>query len=116
MPDTLDFFSSAPPMRGFRGDTFPVFYVAVDWNYSLDSCSMDIVLEPKYTPGTAVLTKACSKYSRTDEEGFTVQLTSDETANLLGVYNVFFIMKDQNDKRHIKLHITLEVLECPEVT
>lgn len=116
MPDTFDFFNSAPPMRGYRGDTFPVFYVAVDWNYSLDGCTMDIILEPKYTPGNVVLQKECYKYHSTDEDGFSVQLTSDETAALSGVYNVYFVMRDQNDKTHIKLHITLEVLECPEVT
>lgn len=116
MLDSFDFFGKTPPMRGFRGDTFPLFRVPVEWNYPLTGCTMVVMLEPKHTPGTVVLTKNMNQYTSQEETGFSVQLDSEETANLSGVYNVYFVMTDTNDNEYKKLAGTLEVLDFPEVT
>lgn len=116
MLDSFDFFDKTPRMRGFRGDTFPLFRVPVEWNYPLTGCTMVVMLEPKHTPGTVALTKNMNQYTAQEETGFSVQLDSTETANLLGMYNVYFVMTDTNNKKYKRLTGTLEVLEFPEVT
>ena len=113
---TIDFFSTTSKMRGYAGDTFPVFRVVVT-GMELDGCSMRIVLERKDTPGSVAFTKACSHFTAQEESGFIVQLDSQDTANLSGVYTMHFIMTGSDELEYRKLIGTLEVFDMPrEVT
>lgn len=112
MVDCVYFFDKCPPMCGISGDTFPLFRVPVE-DMDLTGCSMRMILEPKYTPGEAALTKDCSHYTAQAEEGFSVRLASSDTANLLGCYTVYFVLTDSNDREYWKLKGTLEVLARP---
>jgi hypothetical protein len=116
MLERIDFFATAPAMRGFQGSTLPVFRVVVT-GMELDGCSMRLVIEPRYKPGTAALTKSCSYFTAGQEEGYSVLLTSTDTANLLGVYNGYFILTDGDGKDYKNLCVPLEILPFPkEVT
>lgn len=118
MLEPIEFFDRMPPMRGFRGDTFPVLSIYVDWNYPLTNATMKIRLESKYTPGTIAFEKACAKFTTQGETGFSVQLLDTETANLSGVYNVYFTMFSASTTETVhgytRLAGTLEILDYPE--
>lgn len=112
--ETLDFYEVLRRMRGYRGDTFPVFYIRTDAD-DLTGCSMRLVLENTETPGSVALTKACTEYEFEDEAlGFSVQLGTDDTVNLCGTYTMHFIMEDGNGAEYRKLVGTLVVLDRPE--
>lgn len=113
MLERMDLFATAPAMRGFQGSTLPVFRVVVT-GMELDGCSMRLVIEPRYKPGTAVLTKSCSHFTAGQEEGYSVMLTSTDTAELLGVYNGYFVLTDANSKEYWNLYVPIEVLASPE--
>ena len=111
--ETMDFFSTSPHMRGLRGDTFPPFYILVD-DMDPTECEMRLVLEDQSIPGGAVLIKSCDHFTATSgDKGFRVQLDSDETALLCGVYNAHFILTDDNDLEYRKLVGVIEVVATP---
>ena len=112
--ETVDFFSTFQPMRGYRGDTFPVFRVDVSGMESTDGCSMRVVLEDKKTPGSIAFVKECFHYTGEGEDYFAVQLDSSETAELCGVYTVHFILTDTSENDYRKLVGTLEVFNSPQ--
>ena len=109
----MDFFKRTEHMRGLAGDTFPVWRVTVTGIGSSSDYEMRMELEDKYKPGNVVLTKACSA-AHGDSEGYTVQLTSTDTAKLSGVYRVHFIMTDNDGYEYRKLVGCLEILDVPE--
>lgn len=115
MAETRDFFETAPRMRGYRGDTFPVFCVQTDAD-DLTGCTMRLILEDVRNHGSIALTKACSEDTSvgTDGAGFTVQLVSTDTAALCGTYTMHFILTDTNGLEYRKLVGTLIVLDIPE--
>lgn len=112
--ETIEFFSEVQRMRGYRGDTFPPFYLRVD-GMDTDSCEMRLVLEKQNTPGGASFIKDCDHFRfRDGGKGFRVQLSSGDTTLLCGVYTAHFILKDEDDLEYRKLVGTLEVLPVPQ--
>lgn len=110
----MDFFSVCEPMRGYRGSTFPKFRVRVT-GMNLTNCTMRLVLEEKYKPGESALVEECFHVQDPDgTDVYQVQLISAVTQNLLGVYNVYFILQDASGFDHKNLVGTLEVLPSPE--
>jgi hypothetical protein len=100
-------------MRGYAGDTFPTFRVAVT-GISTSLCTMRLDIENKYTPGQVVFTKAGVWYTDGDESGFDFQLTSAETAELSGDYMIHFVLSDDSGHDYIRLDGALQVLDYPE--
>ena len=113
--ETLDFFTTAQRMRGYRGDTFPEFLVKTDAP-DLTGCTMRLVLEEHSTAGSVAFTKDCTPHEFEDgAHGFSVQLTSEETAALdAGSYTMHFIMENAGGRAFRKLVGTLVLLDVPE--
>lgn len=109
----MDVFKRGEPIRGFQGGMFPNIRVPVT-GMALDGCSMRLVVEPRYTPGEAVLVKACTHFTAGQEEGYYVKLTSADTDDLLGVYNAYFVLTDGDGEEYRNLWFPLEVLASPE--
>lgn len=110
----MDFFSASEPMRGYSRDTFPEFSVVVT-GMVLTGCSMRLVLERKYAPGEVAFTKPCTYFQEEDgTEGYSVLLSTTDTAQLSGVYAMHFILTDSNGNEYRKLDGTLEVLDSPQ--
>ena len=114
--ETVDFFSTSPKMRGYSGDTFPLFRVNIwdDTHMELSECTMRIVLEIKNIPGSVAFTKSCTYVSDSSGQGYNVRLDSSETAALCGVYTMHFILTDPDGREYRKLVGTLEVLPVPD--
>ncbi len=60
---------------------------------------MQLILEDRQLLGSARITKTCTAING----GFEVQLTSLDTANLHGTYNLHFCMKDASGLSYRKL-------------
>lgn len=111
--ELLDMFAKTESMRCFRRDTLPTFYIKTDAD-DLTGCTMNLILEKTSRPGLAVITKACAEYTFDDDVlGYSVQLTTTETANLLGLYRMHFVLTDSGSNEYRKLVGTLEVLDAP---
>lgn len=109
----MDFFNTAPEMRGYQGDTFPEFVVRVDLD-STDGYTMRMVLENAAVPGSVALVKSCTAFSDAAGVGFTVQLVSTETAALTaGAYTLHFILTDADSLEYRRLVGSLRVLASP---
>ena len=113
MLERIDFFSQAPPMRGYTGSTFPEFRISVS-DKDLTGCTMEVQLENRYNPGQVKFHKSCTYYSESGEEGYTVQLDSADTADLSGTYTMYFVLTDANDNNFYNLVGILEVLDPPQ--
>lgn len=112
----MDFFSVCEPMRGYRGSTIPIFRIPVT-GMDLTGCSMEMLLERRYTPGRIVFSKACAHYTSGDETGYTVQLTSADTAELSGAYTMYYVLTDSGGMKYYNLLGYIEFLDPPrEVT
>lgn len=110
---TIDFFATGPRMRGYSGDTFPMFYVPVTGMTGVDGCDMRLVMENVNVPRSVALVRECSYYQEDGEEGFCIRLTSEDTAGLCGVYTLHFILSDGTNEFR-KLLAMLEVLPVPD--
>lgn len=95
----LRFYDEIPEMTFFSGDTLPVFKIEVEVE-NLENYEMQIVILRLKPPETPVLSKKCTK----TDNGFLVQITSNETKNLnKGTYRFSFIMTDSGGLKYIKL-------------
>jgi hypothetical protein len=114
--ETIDFFSVCRRMRGYRGDTFPRFYIRTNLD-SLTGFSMRIVLENSHIPRSSAFAKVCTAHQFPDgAKGFCVELDSGDTMQIAaGTYTVHFIMSD-GSKSYRKLVATLEMLDIPDET
>ena len=113
----MDYFKVAEPMRGYRGDTFSPWRILVTDDYLLPdliNCSMRLDLEDKYTPGKVVFTKSCEYIAGSFGKGFQVQLDSEDTEQLCGMYTIHYVLTDTSGKDYRKLVGTLEVLPVPQ--
>ena len=113
----MDVFKRGEPVRGYQGGTFPVFRVDVtaDAGVDLSDYTMRLVIEPRYMPGEAVYVANCTGYTNPDgSKGYSVQLTSPNTANLCGSYLMYFILSDGANTEYRNLVVPLEVLASPE--
>ena len=101
-------------MCGYRGDTFPEFYIRTDLS-SLTGFSMRIVLENQKIPRSTAFTKTCTAYEFPDgAKGFSVHLNSSDTMQIAaGTYTVHFILQGEN-LTYRKLVSSLEMLDIPE--
>ena len=109
----MDFFSVCEPLRGYQGSTFPRFRVRVT-GMNLTNCSMRLVLEEKYNPGEYVMRRDCFHVQDPDgTDVYQVQLISADTRYLLGMYNMYFILRDASGFDHKNLVGTLVVLPSP---
>lgn len=114
--ETKQLYTEARNLRCFAGDTLPVFVILTDAD-DLTGCTMSLVAEDLRTPGSASLTKSCTRYDDepTGKSGFSVQLVSSDTAQLSGHYRLHFVMTDSDGTSYRKLVCGLEVLPVPEV-
>ena len=113
MDNTLYFFGTLRRMCGYRGDTFPVFYIETDAD-DLTGCTMRLVIEDMASPGSVALVKACTEHEfPMGVLGYEVQLVSSETAQLCGTYTLHFILDNGTDEMR-KLVGTLQVLDIPK--
>ena len=110
----MDFFSVCEPLRGYQGSTFPRFRVRVT-GMNLTNCTMRLVIEEKYNPGEYVMRRDCFHVQDPDgTDVYQVQLISADTRYLLGMYNMYFILRDASGFDHKNLVGTLSVLPSPE--
>ncbi len=100
--NVLRFYDHLPDMECLSGDTLPVFTVSVDTDVT--GCSMQLILAN--TDGEQVVCKDCAQVGG----GFSVQLTSTDTARMSGVYQLQFCLKDAGGLCYRKLAGTLTVI------
>jgi len=96
------FYDVLPDMQCLQGSTLPVFVVDVEGG-SLSGCAVTLVLEQ--FPDSEKFTKPCT----VTENGFEVQLTSQDTAALSGLYQMSFVITDSTGLNHITLKGSLHV-------
>ena len=101
----IRFYDKIQTMECLQGDTLDEFIIHVDDFDSLDGCTMQVILEDQKLLGTAKKIKDCVL----SDDCFKVQLTSEDTSILNGVYNMHFRMKDANGLSHRKLYGVLIV-------
>lgn len=104
----VKFYDELPAMACLAGDTLPVFTIAVDSDVT--GCTMVMQLEEQRIPGSICMTKPCAL----SDGVFTVQLTSTDTANLQGAYNLHFVMTDTGGLVYRKLTGVLTVNPVPK--
>ena len=109
----ISFFTETEPLRGFQGDTFPEFGIAVDSEEVTDSWTMHLLLEYYSSPGTAVFTKECTYNSGEGGAVFTVQLLTEDTENLCGAYHMHFVLTNPDGLEFRRLYGLLTVIPSP---
>lgn len=104
----MRFYNKLPDMECLSGDTLPAFHVKVE-GAELSKLSMQVILADSRSPNVAVLSKECTATS----DGFTVQLTSEDTSRLTeGTYIIHFRL-DENGLSMRKLVGELYVHSVP---
>lgn len=94
-------------MEILQGDTTQIFSVSAE---NAENCTTVLILESVENIGVLVFQKNCAKIAADDGTVvFSVQLTSEETKELAGVYRMHFRMTDENNLEYAKLHGTLIV-------
>lgn len=101
----LHFYNELPDMVCLSGDTLPVFTINVDIE-SLSGYRMHVIIETEFG-NDVVLNKQCTELE--DGTGFEVQITSADTAELSGIYKIYFQLTDTNELKYKKLYGTLLV-------
>ena len=100
----IQFYQKLPEMECLAGDTLPEFLIRTSLD-DVSGCTMQLIIEDQKTPGAVALSKNCSL----SDEVFHVQLTSEDTAGLLGVYRLHLCMTDSGGLKYRKLAGTLIV-------
>ena len=93
------FYDKIKTMECLQGDTLDVFEIYVDDFGNLENCTMELILEDQNKINIVRKVKSCTAI----DGGFTVQLTSADTSDLHGVYNLHFKMKAANGLIYRKL-------------
>ena len=95
----IKFYAKLPDMECLSGDTLGTFRInPLSGNFS--GCRMQIIIVRHDTPGFSEICKECDL----DNDGFSVQLTSEDTANLReGTHFIHFRLVDSNGLSHRKL-------------
>lgn len=101
---TIKFYDSIPDMEWLQGDTLPEFYIGIE-NASAFS-ELSLILESPEFPEQTVLTKE----GTASDGGFTVQLTSEDTQNLSGVYRYHICLTDNNGLKYKKITGILNII------
>lgn len=89
----LKFYRELPPMECLAGDTLGPFNVAVQndgKSVNISGLTMRLIVARRSSPTVAVLVKECTATAA----GFTVAITSEETADWNGAYQLHFALYD----------------------
>jgi hypothetical protein len=105
---TIKFYDSIPDMEWLQGDTLPEFYIGIE-NASAFS-ELSLILESPEFPEQAVLTKT----GTASEKGFSVQLTSEDTKELTGIYRLHVCLKSNNGLKYKKMTCNVNVIPVAE--
>lgn len=100
----MKFYQSLDRMECLQGDTIQTFHVDVENVADFPECVL--IIEDAAIPGAVVLQKSCIA----DETGFSVQLTSDETKEMSGLYRYHFCLTDSSGLKYRKLSGTLDII------
>lgn len=92
-------------MECLAGDTLDRFHVKVTGTQELAGMSLRLLVISEKDPDKIVL----SKNGEAVDDGFTVQLTTEDTAALCGVYYLDFVITGADGKRYKKLRSVLTV-------
>jgi len=112
------FFQDFKDMECLQGDTLPVFSVQTQIPFAdRGNYSMVLILESDnlHDAGTRILQKNCTASVWTDDTdetektNFSVQITSEDTKKLSGVYKMHFRLTDENTLEYAKICGTLHV-------
>lgn len=96
---TKKFYNNLPDMECLQGDTLDEFRIQIK-DFDASNCSMQLIIEKEYYPEDAVKVKNCTF----DGERFKVQLTSEDTKTMGGIYQQHFKLKDTEGKVHLDLY------------
>ncbi|MBE6851760.1 MAG: hypothetical protein E7504_08595 [Ruminococcus sp.] len=102
------FYNELPPMICLAGDTIGPFLIALHDNgqhVSTEGCTMRVIIAASDNPTVPVLNKECTAV----EGGFEVTITSAETVDWNGDYDLHFALYDASGLIHRKLYGTLHV-------
>jgi len=95
------FYDRLPTRECLQGDTLPIFQIFIDNINSLNECTMQLILEDQKVLGVAKVIKNCTFSA--ENSCFETQLTSAETSNLNGIYNMHFRLKDSSGLSYRKI-------------
>ena len=103
----IKFYDKIQDMECLQGDTLDTFSVEMGENTDLTGASMMLIVENQ---DGLVLPKACTLSGQT----FSVQLTSEDTANLTGLYQLHFCLTDADGLKYRKIVGTLHVSKAAQ--
>lgn len=95
------------PMECLAGDTPDQFHVRIIGQTELSGLSMHLLVMSEKNPDKIVLQKTGTPV----EDGFTVQLTTQDTAPLCGVYYLDFVIAGTDGRLYKKLRCVLTVVK-----
>ncbi|MBR0483933.1 MAG: hypothetical protein IJJ69_04035 [Oscillospiraceae bacterium] len=104
----MKLYHTLEKLECLQGDTLPVFRVAVSGIDDLSGTSMLLILEQN---SRIILQKTCTLDS---EQQFCVQLTSGETAGLIGEYLLHFRLTGTDGLIYRKITGTLTVTQITQ--
>ena len=99
---SVQFYQKIPDMECLQGDTLPVFRIKPENISDISDYAMCLILEKD---SGIVIQKSCTP----DEDAFSVQLTSADTAALSGIYQMHFRMTDIRGLFYRKITGTFKV-------
>lgn len=95
----IRFYDKLPDMECLSGDTIGTFRISPK-SGSFSGCRMQIIIARSDSQLSAEICKECTA----DSDGFSVQLTSEDTAKLCeGTYFIHFRLVDSTGLSHRKL-------------
>ena len=100
----VKFYQTLPEMECLRGDTLRAFKIRTSQEDPTGS-TMKMIIEMQGSPGAVVKEKEC----QLDGTVFRVQITSEDTSELEGIYRIHFCLTDTNGLKYRKLAGTLNV-------
>lgn len=103
--DNVKFYKCMKPMECLAGDTLDRFHVKVNGAEDLTGMSMRLLVISEKDPDKIVL----KKNGEAVDDGFTVQLTTEDTAALCGVYYLDFVITGADGNHYKKLRSVLTV-------
>lgn len=109
----MKIYKELPPLECLAGDTIGPMNVAVQNDgeaVNVSGLSMRLIVAKKHNPSIAVFAKECTN----TDSGFSVALTSADTAGWNGAYLIHFALCDAEGLVYRKLAGTLHVYPVPK--
>lgn len=103
----MKFYENVGKMECLQGDTLSGFSVEMEKDADLTGASMSLIVENQ---NGLVLQKACTLSGQI----FSVQLTSGDTADLAGTYQMHFCLTDAGGLKYRKIVGTLHVSKAAQ--